>query len=239
MAGIFSRYRSAHHPDTDLRLPLASAFLKGELDGLQAQEVLRRRDRLLRLEVESSTLAGILVKPLADACPTKRFVLTIRDVYSWCDSWIDHNINSPPVAGSPWVALDRLRLRAGEVAPNRFDAPLTALGFPPLACFFSLWARHNGEVLDAVSPDRLLVVRTHELTARLPDIATWAGVPLETLRTDSAWLFRTVEPHRVLARLDAAYVRETADQYCGVLMAEYFADAVWDPGGSDHWNAGG
>ena len=227
MAGIFSRYRNAHHPDTEVRLPLASALLKDELDEVEAMQLLRRRDSLLWLEIESSTLAGILIKPLADACPTKRFVLTIRDVYSWCDSWLDHNINWPPTPGSPWAALDRLRLGADGSEPTRFDAPLTALGFPPLRCFFQLWARHNSEVLDALSPDRLLVVRTHELVERLPDIAAWAGVPPETLQADQAWLFRTVEPHRVLATLDASYVRETADQYCGILMAEHFADVTW------------
>ncbi len=92
MAGIFGNYRSAHHPDGDIRLPLAMAYLQGEIDNADAQRILERRDRRWRLEMESSALSGILIEPLARACPTKRFILTIRDVYSWCNSWIDHNI---------------------------------------------------------------------------------------------------------------------------------------------------
>jgi hypothetical protein len=227
MAGIFSGYRSAHHPDAEVRLRLAKAYLRGELADDHAQQVLRERDRLLWLEAESSTLAGILIRPLVVACPTKVFVLTIRDVYSWCDSWIDHNLNFPPDPKSPWTALDRLRLRADTLEPTSYDAPLSKLGFPPLAGFFQLWTGHNREVLDAVTPDRLMVVRTNELTARLPDVASWVGVPLDSLRADQAWLARTTKAHRVLSTLDASYVRETAEEHCGALMADYFPDASW------------
>jgi hypothetical protein len=228
MAGIFENYRSAHHPDGEMRLSLAGAFLKGEVDVAAAQRVLWRRDRLLWLEMESSSLAGILIDALSEACPRKKFVLTIRDVYSWCDSWIDQNINRPPTDSSPWAALDQIRLRVGDFAPTKFDSPLTARGFPPLACYFQLWANHNSRVLQAVPTDRLLLVKTGEIATKMQEIAAWAGAPLETLRTDRSWLFATVKKHRVLETLDKSYVRETADRFCGALMSEYFPEASWE-----------
>ncbi len=227
MAGLFEGYRSAHHPDADARLRLATAYLNGEVDAAAAQATLRRRDRLLWLEMESSALAGILIEPLSQACPAKRFVLTIRDVYSWCDSWIDQNINSPASNGSPWYALDQVRLRVNDFQPTKFDSPLTTRGFPPLACYFQLWASHNARVLEVVPSSRLLVVETQTLTAKTPEIAAWAGVPLETLRMDRSWLFSTETKHRVLASLDDSYVRETADRFCGSLMTEYFPQVSW------------
>jgi hypothetical protein len=227
MSGIFGNYRSAHHPDEDIRLPLAMAYLQGKVDNADAQRILERRDRRCRLEMESSALSGILIEPLARACPTKRFILTIRDVYSWCDSWIDHNINSPADAGSPWTALDEIRLRAKEIEPTRLDAPLVARGFPSLSCFFRLWAEHNTRVLDAVETNRLLVVRTHEITEQIPEIAAWAGVRAETLRVDQSWLFAAPQKHDVLSMLDERYVRETADRFCSALMAVYFPDVSW------------
>jgi hypothetical protein len=224
MAGLFENYRSEHHPDAELRLRLATAYLNGETDAAAARQVLQQRDRTLWLEMESSTLAGILIEPFGEACPGKRFILTIRDVYSWCDSWLDHNINWPPDDSSPWAVLDRRRLRVGDFLPTTFDAPLTERGFPPLACFFQLWAGHNERVLAALPPDRLLVVRTDEITERIPEIAAWAGVPVERLRLDRKWLFSTPERHRVLSTLDGAFVQETAEQYCGRLMERYFPD---------------
>lgn len=47
LAGIFENFRSEHHPDAGVRLPLAMALLKGELDFDRARSVLARRDRLM------------------------------------------------------------------------------------------------------------------------------------------------------------------------------------------------
>src|SRR5215468_3838166 len=58
LAGIFENYRSAHHPDGGVRLPLAMAWLKSEVSEAEATRILRRRDRILRLEMESSSLTG-------------------------------------------------------------------------------------------------------------------------------------------------------------------------------------
>jgi hypothetical protein len=224
MAGLFVNHRSEHHPDAHTRLELAMAYLKGEVNAASATEVLRRRDHLLGLEMESSTLAGTLIEPMVAACPEKKFILTMRDVYSWCDSWLDHNVNDPPAPSSLFGQLDLIRLRVTEFAPTRYDAPLVERGFPSLACYFQLWTSHNTRVLEAVPSTRLLVVKTGEIRDRIPDIARWVGVPPETLRADRAWLFAAPKKHGLLAVLDRSYVRETAERYCGDLMRRYFAD---------------
>lgn len=224
LTGLFENYRSEHHPDAELRLQLSAAYLKGELDVARARKILGRQDRLLWLEMESSSLAGILIEPLAAACPRKKFILTIRDVYSWCDSWLDHNINSPPADSSPWAALDRIRLRVDDFRPTKHDAPLTERGFPPLACFFQLWANHNSRVLQAVPSARLLTIKTREITGRIAEIAAWSGVDAATLRMDKAWLFAAPRKHRVLASLDGSYVQETAERFCGDFMRRVFPE---------------
>jgi len=230
MAGLFEGYRSVHHPDQTVRFRLATQYLTGEAEDAAAERVLRRRDRLMRLEMESSTLAGILIEPLSKACPKKKFILTIRDVYSWCDSWIDHNINAPPSNSSPWAALDRIRLRVDDVEPTRFDASLTERGLPPLACYFRLWADHNARVLDVVPPTRLLVIETSQILAKTGELAAWAGVPPETLRTERGWLFSTARKHHMLATLDRSYVQDTANRICGRLMDRFFPEVSWSAG---------
>jgi hypothetical protein len=228
MAGIFEGYRCQHHPDAETRIPLAMAYLNGETTAEGARSVIRRQDRWMRLEMESSSLAGILIEPMVEACPAKKFILTMRDVYSWCDSWLDHNINSPPQASSPFARLDRVRLRVEHFSPTKYDAALVARGFAPLASYFHLWQSHNMGVLDAVPDDRLFVVRTTEIIARIPDLADWLGVPAETLKAEKGWLFAASKKHRVLAELDPVYVRETANEYCGALMQQYFPGMDFD-----------
>jgi hypothetical protein len=231
MAGLFANYRAEHHPDAHTRLKLAMAYLKGEVDAAVATTTLRRRDRLLGLEMESSTLAGTLIESMVAACPEKKFILTMRDVYSWCDSWLDHNINSPPVASSLFAQLDLVRLRVREFPSTKYDAPLVERGFPSLACYFQLWASHNTRVLEAVPDGRLLIVETGQLGERIPEIARWVGVAPETLRADRAWLFAAPKKHGVLATLDASYVRETAQRFSGGLMEQYFAGHQSDRAG--------
>jgi hypothetical protein len=226
MAGMFQNYRSKHHPDAGLRLTLCIDKLSSRADSTRARDVLRQRDQKLWLEMESSTLSGILIESLVQACPTKKFTPTIRDVYSWCDSWINHNINSPPRDSSGFARLDRVRLRVDDFPPNRHDGPLQALGFPSLGGYFQLWAAHNTVVLETVPEDRLLIVRTDEIIDRMPAIAAWLGVPLDTLRLDRAWLAAAPRKHGVLSRLDPGYVRDVAARYCEPLMRQYFPELV-------------
>jgi len=227
LAGIFENYRSAHHPDGGVRLPLAMAWLKSEVSEAEATRILRRRDRILRLEMESSSLTGILIGPLSRACPGKKFILTLRDVYSWCDSWIDHNLNQPAEPGSPWARLDHIRLRIDELAATKFDEPFVARGLHPLACYFQLWSDHNRRVLETLPSERLLLLETRRIEERMQDIAAWAGVPAEGLRRDRSRLFVAPKKHRALASLDPSYVQDTADRFCGPLMTRYFPDVSW------------
>ncbi len=224
MAGVFGRYRSRHHPDAGLRLALSIHHLNGELSAVHAERALRKRDRKLWLEMESSTLAGILIEALVKACPEKKFILTLRDVYSWCDSWIDQNLNHPLDPHTGFAKLDRVRLRSESFAPTKHDLPLVERGFPSLASFFQLWTGHNMRVLAQVPPERLLVVKTNEIVERLPEIARWVGIGPEMLRLDQAWLAAAPKKHGVLAMLDASYVRDTAEWCCGPLMDRYFSE---------------
>jgi hypothetical protein len=225
MAGIFENYRCEHHPNAAIRLELAMAHLKGEADRVRTRKILRRQDRLLWLEMESSALAGILIEPMLEACPEKKFILTLRDVYSWCDSWLDHNINSPPRESSPFAKLDRVRLRVDEYAPTEHDAPLVERGLAPLACYFQLWQSHNAQILDAVPQNKLLIVKTPEIIQKIPQIAEWVGVPVHTLKPERGWEFAASKKNKMLSSLDPSYVRDTGQRLCGTLMDQYFPDA--------------
>jgi hypothetical protein len=222
MAGIFENYRCEHHPDAETRLNLAINYLKGDLDVAQVQKILKGQDRWMRLEVESSNLAGTLIEPMVNACPKKKYILTLRDPYSWCDSWLDHNINTPPKKTSLFAQLDHIRLRVEDFTPTKHDTPLTERGLPPLTCYFQLWASHNSNVLRAVPQDRLLIIKTQDIIEEIPMIARWVGVSVQSLRHDRGWLEAAPKKHAVLSELDPSYVRDTVEHNCGELMKQYF-----------------
>jgi hypothetical protein len=74
------------------------------------------------------------------------------------------------------------------------------------------------------------VVETSQILAKTGEIAAWAGVPPETLRTERGWLFSSPRKHQMLARLDRSYVQDTADRICGRLMDDYFPEVSWSAG---------
>jgi hypothetical protein len=74
------------------------------------------------------------------------------------------------------------------------------------------------------------VIETSQILAKTGELAAWAGVPRETLRTERGWLFSTATKHHMLATLDRSYVQDTANRVCGRLMDRYFPEVSWSAG---------
>ncbi|MGH6913869.1 MAG: sulfotransferase [Geminicoccales bacterium] len=219
---IFHGYRAAHEVDIERTLRLAVAYCDRSITAGAAARAVGRRDRSLWLEMDSSPVNGVLVRPIVEALPDALVILTIRDAYSWANSCFDHQVNiSVP---DLWYQLDRRVMGLDNTPHSRWDAPLEERGLYPLACYFRRWTEHNEAVLEAVPEDRLLVVRTDDIAARIADIAAFVGVPVATLEAGNARSYAAPKKHRILARLDSSYVRETAERCCGDLMKRFFPD---------------
>jgi len=133
-----------------------------------------------------------------------------------------HDLGAPTRALRAYLAGELDGIDAVDVRQR--SGPLVERGCQALATYFQLWTAHNGRVLRTVPPDRLMLVRTHEINERIPDIAAWVGIPQDNLRRDRSWLFQASRKHRVLATLDPGYVRATADEHCSGLMQQYFPE---------------
>ena len=227
MAGLFADFRGGHHPDSDYMLDLAMDFLGESKSEDEIVPLLHRRDRRLWLEIESSNLCGILIRPLLRACPDKRFVITIRDVFGWFNSWMDHNLNSPPQPSSKFHQLDRIRLRGSDFPHTPHDRPLKDRRMDSLEAHFAMWARHYGEVLAAIPEDRRLIVKTADILSRTEDIASFSGVPPALLRLDLGWQNAASVKHDVLSEFDREFVRDVAERHCRTLMDRHFANVSY------------
>ena len=96
LAAIFTaKVRAAHELEV---LPLVARVCDwhdGRLDEARLRQWLRDRDRRLRLEVDSSAPNAHVLDLLLTEFPAARFVLTIRDCYTWLDSAINHALRFP------------------------------------------------------------------------------------------------------------------------------------------------
>ncbi len=107
-------------------------------------------------------LLDILVSEFSDA----KFILTIRDCYSWIESYFAQHMLALETQNNwfrhHWIDLMDLRYGSREKYAKE-EAILAEKGLPTLDSYFSYWREHNSKVLATVPEERLLVVKTQEI----------------------------------------------------------------------------
>lgn len=218
------RLRSVHEPEANETIDAILAVAEGAMSRAALGDYVRERDRRLALEVDSSQLNYFLLDDLVSVFPEARFVLTIRDPYSWLDSLINHQLNRTVTAR--WKRLRELRFRARELKHPAEESPLRQRGLYTLDGYLSYWRVHNHKVLSSVPPQKLLVVRTNEITQRLGEIARFAGIDADSVDASRSHSNKGETKHGVLAELDPHYLAAKVDRCCGRLVQEYFPDVA-------------
>jgi hypothetical protein len=217
LAAIFQNYRARHEPQHEYML---KAILQRTFGPEERQQFLQHRDRELMLEMNVSQLNYFFLPELLRLVPSAKFVLTIRDCYSWLDSLINHQLGRD--ASADWQRLRDLRFGRRARPDMPAEGILSKHNLHSLDGYFSYWDRHNRTVLDHVPSDRLLVVRTSEIAQSLPALAAFLSVPVETLVRAQAHSFVAEHRFGIVQRLDRAHLQSKAERHCGELMRRFF-----------------
>lgn len=221
LAGVFARdYRSAHEPEAKVQVELTCDALEGKAGAADAlRRYLREREDRLRLEVNAAGWNGLVIEELVDLAPDTRFVVTVREPRSWLDSLVNHlKVGQAP---AHFVRLRSLIYDTAGAHPPE-EAVLAEHGFYPLAGYLADWAGRHARVLDAVPPERLLIVRTEEIGSRLDDLAAFVGVPAETLDPEQAHGFKARAKFGLLDEIDPDHLQGRIDELCGPVLARLF-----------------
>lgn len=213
---LHARHEAESEQVIDTILKLES----GEMSAAALRRYLIRRDRRLHLEIDSSQLNFFFLDVLVNLFPDARFILTLRDPFSWVDSFINHQLSRS--APHKWPLLRDLRFQANAFIHPPEEAVLAENELYTLDGYFSYWASHNRTVLDTVPPERLLVVRTHEISERTSEISAFAGVPAAAANQQRSHVNRARRRYHLLNQIDGAHIHERAEAHCQSLMREYF-----------------
>lgn len=216
--------RSSHEVESELVMDVIFDIAEGKMTRDELTRFVRKRDTRLWLDVDSSQLNYFLLNILVEAFKDAKFILTIRDCYSWLDSFINHQLSRG--ASENWKRLRDLRFRSDQLRHVREEEILKEHGLYTLDGYFSYWTKHNKHVLETVPPERLLVIRTHELTQAAMRIAAFAGLPAEGVNLERSHAFKTQEKFYLLSRIEPRFLEGKVDQYCRDLMNEYFPTAT-------------
>lgn len=220
------RYRARHEARVPETIQLVKETEAGELTETEIKRRLRRRDRVLRLEVEVSQLLVHFVPFLVEMCPEAKFLFTVREPRSWLRSVIDQNVK----AGIPAGQLEEARplwrqygvLKYGEGPGGPYPAPEQALkeyGLYSIDGFLSNWAWHNETVINHVPADRLLAVRTKDLSSSLERIAAFIGVDVDDLNVERSHVHKAPNKYHLLQEVDESYIRDRIEEHCSDTIA--------------------
>jgi Sulfotransferase domain len=222
---MFSRnVRARHEPEA---LELIDKILdrrNGRINELEWTEWLRARDRRLALEVDSSHLNLDLLDFLLHEFPDARFLLTIRDCYSWLNSMFNQSLRFRGKLDPRWVRLGELRAGPGarDYAPE--EQVLSENQLANLDSYFSRWKSRNEEVLAKVPAPRLLVVRTDQISQRACEIADFACLPRRLIRLDRTHAFQAPVKQELIRQIDRAFLEQKVERHCRPLMCRFFPE---------------
>jgi hypothetical protein len=197
---------------------------EGRIDEPQIRRYVRERDRRFHLEVDSSNLNCWVLEFLLEEFKKAKFVLTIREPHSWLNSIINHSLGRP--ASPAWERFRRFRFQANGSVYAPEEQILKERGLYSLDGYLSSWAMHNQKVLDSVPADRLLVVRTNQITERAYEIGDFAGLPRRTVRPERSHSFKAPVDFQILKQIDPSFIAARVAQHCMPLIRKYFAESI-------------
>ena len=223
LARIFStNFRAAHEP---ARVELVDMFERDEAGEVTRDDIvnfLRKRDRKLQLEMDSSAMNCRYAALTAELFPDAKFVLTVRDPYTRTDSLINHLLNNPPT-GRVRERADRI-FRTDQYSHAPEEQLLKEKGLDTLDGILADYAQAIYSVLDAVPADRLLVVRTDRLRDSLPAISEFLGVPESMLDSGRSHSYKAKRKYGVLWSLDHEFVDRKVHEHCARMLSTYFPE---------------
>jgi hypothetical protein len=218
-------YHATHEPETWILTHILQRSSLGEqnrLDNSTAIDILKSRDRLIYPSFESNFVLGMLIDVVYKAFPSAKYILTIRDCYSWINS----EINQQHLIGNtqPWGLLADYRYGKRLYYPNA-ESALKCYGLYPLSSYFSYWSEHIQSVLETIPSDKLLVIRTRDLNRKTQDIADFLEIPHDMLDTERIHSHqRRKKPLDIRELVESSHLREQALLHCNNIMDRFYSE---------------
>ena len=223
LVGLLSRnYRAAHEPERPELLDMILRESRGELSAGDFRKFLLERDARLNLEYDVSWVNQFVIGHLLDVFPAARFIVLVRDSYTWLQSAIGHLVSrelpSEIVNILPWW------IKPEHYPHSVHDRALAERGLYSIAAYLHAWNDHINRCTPQIPEDGRLILRTHELARSHPRLADFLEIPLDTLDAGSGHQNRSTWADRIESLVDPAYVDDMVQSICGDNMARYFPE---------------
>ncbi len=205
--------------------------LTGQAPGSDLAAFLARRDRESALEMDAASFLHLAAPELVAQCPDAGFVLPVRRPAEWFESYLKMLLR--------WH--DRFRAK-GRTPPGWMEAYGQRLfghfdwaeiatkdardQFMPSVAerFLGHWADATLRTLDALPPQRRLVLHTHDLGKRRGDLARMAGISEDLITMESHANISPPGPD-ILQGLSRSDLAQMAQDICSPAYSAASAEA--------------
>ena len=217
-----ANHRVAHEPERAATLDLILRHAHGELPDTAIREHLREWDARLDLEYDVAWANQFLIPYLLAVFPAAKFLVLIRDCYTWLQSITGH-LTVRDVPGEVvkflrwWFKPDRYPHDAG-------DRVLADRGLCSVSAYLHAWNRHVDCCIRSIPAERRLVLRTNKLGASHRRLAGFLGIPVSSLDRANGHRNRGVPMEPIISIVVPGYIDELVHSICGVNMARYFPE---------------
>jgi len=231
MAGILSPcYKSLHEPYAKKLIAIILALHNGRINRQDFRKYVLYLDNTKQLEFNSSFLNTWQLGILKDEFPDTKFILMVRDCYSWLNAFINllRLLEYSRVPSEDRRFLDVLFGKGPYQYPKE-EVFLYENGFYPLDHLLSYWARVSNEALAIVPESRILVVRTAEIGSQTDKIADFLNIPARNLDPTRSHLNKNVQyPNDILFKIDRDYLVSRVNLHCKPLMDRFFPGFIYE-----------
>ena len=236
LVGLLSaNCRAAHEPEREGLLSMILGESRRELSAEAFRKFLLERDARLNLEYDVSWTNQFVIDHLMDVFPASKFIVLIRDSYSWLQSAIRHLISRemPPEILNflPWW------IKPERYPHSRHDRALAERGLYSIAAYLHAWNDHVERCTRLIPADRRLVLRTHELGRSHGRLADFLQIPEDSLYVDKGHQNRSTWQDRLESLVSPDYIEEMVQSICADNMARYFPEVKCAQDVSRLWKA--
>lgn len=221
LAAMFqTNYRAAHEPETEKTNQLVIDWLEGSTSDSELKRLLKERDQRLNLELESAHPIAYVSHILAEVFPESKFIITIREPYSWLKSRLNFHHRFNPVAWQAYRDFFWLKKHSGYALE---EYPLKRLGLCSLDTYLQQYSDHYRRVL-TLPEHRYLVIKTSDIDSSLSTFSEFLNIDSDSISVRHS----NENPEKIepLKDMDASFVKAKIWQHCAEIIAEFFPDSV-------------
>jgi transcriptional regulator with XRE-family HTH domain len=226
LALILNNYRSKHQFGEDITHAMITNLHNNVISPAKFRNFIRKRDIDGFLEMDSTMHTIFYLDILLEEFPSALFICLVRDCYSWLTSVVnmltypENGFDAPGDYSFP--ELKQLCLNdKNELLRNiehYIDKPLR------------FWRYVYKTVIDLknVYPSRFIVINTHELTDKLPEIASFLKIPHESLNASLSHEGTCEYQFSILHEVDPQRLRPLFVKHCADVMDHYLPGYTLD-----------